>query len=124
MIVGIGCDLCDISRMAGLLKDTVFLKRYFAIEEQVYILSRGAFAAASMAGCFAVKEAFVKALGIGFEGIQPKDVVILHRENGAPYLLPRESAKKALDIIGAVTIHVSISHDNNYAIAFVVMEAN
>ena len=62
MIIGVGADLCAVERMEMLLQDSAFLKRYFHPDEQAYILSRGVFSASSMAGCFAAKEAFVKAL--------------------------------------------------------------
>lgn len=124
MITGIGCDLCQISRMADLLKDTKFLQRYFAPEEQVYVMSRGVFSAASMAGCFAAKEAFVKALGMGFDGIEPRDVVVLHHQNGAPYFFLQETAEKAFKQQGSTSAHVSITHDDNLAMAFVVLESN
>lgn len=108
--------------MENLLADTAFLKRFFAPEEQAYILSRGAFSASSMAGCFAAKEAFVKALGLGFDGIQLSDVVILHQKNGAPYLALRGTALAAFQKAGATKSHVSIAHDGGLAIAFVVLE--
>ena len=65
MIIGIGTDLCQVQRMSQLLDDGSFLRRYFEQAEQAYILARGACAAQSMAGHFAAKEAFVKALGAG-----------------------------------------------------------
>ena len=62
MIIGIGFDLCEISRIDQQLKNERFLQRFFAPEEQGYINSRGPGRAASAAACFAAKEALVKAL--------------------------------------------------------------
>ena len=61
MIIGIGMDLCDISRMEKLLSDGRFLARFFSAEEQAYIQSKGKSAAQSMAGIYAAKEALAKA---------------------------------------------------------------
>jgi holo-[acyl-carrier protein] synthase len=124
MIIGIGADLCEISRMAALLSDTVFLKRYFNDAEQVYILSRGVFAAASMAGSFAAKEAFAKALGSGFEGVKPEEIVILHRANSAPYFDLRGGALAASDARGVKAKHLSITHEAGIAMAVAVLEGD
>ena len=62
---GMGIDLCGVARMAELLGDDRFLSRWFTPEEAAYIRSRGASAAQSMAGIFAAKEAFAKAVGAG-----------------------------------------------------------
>jgi len=122
VILGIGCDLCQISRMADLLRDEAFLNRYFAPAEKEYILSRGALSAASMAGCFAGKEAFAKALGSGFDGVRPEDIAVLRREGGAPCLNLLGSAKAAADQAGVTACHISISHEGGFALAFVVLE--
>ena len=124
MIIGIGADLCEISRMAALLSDTAFLKRFFDEAEQAYILSKGVYAAASMAGCFAAKEAFAKALGSGFYGIKPEEVVILHGENGAPYFDLQGGAMAAASTKGVRSSHLSITHEAGIALAFAVLEGN
>mgnify|MGYP002516213333 FL=1 len=63
---------------------------------------------------FASKEALVKALGTGFMGITPLDIEIREDSMGAPYILLRGKRKEA--------IHLSISHDGDYSLAFVVIE--
>ena len=55
MIAGVGLDLCEISRMEKLLSDGRFLARFFAVEEQGYIQSKGKGAAQTMAGIYAAK---------------------------------------------------------------------
>lgn len=122
MILGVGADLCAVERMSGLLGDGAFLRRYFHPSEQAYIASRGAFAAASMAGCFAAKEAYAKALGSGFGAVRPEDIVVLHRENGAPYYEVTGSALAAARGAGVRTAHLSITHDGGLALAFAVLE--
>ena len=122
MIKGIGCDLCLISRMEQLLTNDAFLKRYFAAPEQDYILSRGLFAASSMAAGFAAKEAFVKALGRGFDGIPPQEVVVAHDSQGAPSLQLSGSAQEAAAQAGVIACHLSLSHEGGLAMAMVVLE--
>ncbi|HSK69863.1 MAG TPA: holo-ACP synthase [Candidatus Limnocylindria bacterium] len=122
MIVGLGLDACEISRMADLLKGGAFLRRYFDAGEQEYILARGAFAAASMAGCYAAKEAFAKALGRGFDGIRPEDIAVRHRESGMPYYDPQRTALAAMRGAGAARALLSVTHEAGVAMAVCVLE--
>ncbi|NLD33891.1 MAG: holo-ACP synthase [Clostridiales bacterium] len=122
MIRGIGLDLCAVERMAGHLAQGRFLPRYFDEAEQAYILSRGPGAAASMAACFAAKEAFVKALGTGFEGVPTRDIVIEHLLSGQPRYVPRGLALTRMQALGAQQAHLSISHDGGMAAAVCILE--
>lgn len=122
MILGLGLDLCDTARMERLLEDGRFLKRYFAEEEQAYIEGRGKQAAASLAACFAAKEAFVKALGLGFAGAPPLDIVILHDGHGRPYYDLRGQALTLARQRGVVACHLSLSHEGGTAAAVAVLE--
>ena len=60
-----------------------------------------------LAGRYAAKEAFMKALEQGMK-IPFKDIEVLYKESGAPYILYKGE-----------TYQVSISHDGDYAIAVV-----
>lgn len=122
MIIGIGTDLCQVSRMANLLADSSFLARYFAASEQAYILSRGKLAPDSMAGHFAAKEALAKALGTGLDGVRLQDIVIQHDDKGAPYYHLKGTVKDLAERMGVNQLHLSISHDGGLAIAFAVLE--
>ena len=124
MIIGIGFDLCEISRIERQLQNERFLPRYFAAEEQAYINTRGPGRAASAAACFAAKEALVKALGTGFDGIALKDVAVLHQKNGRPYFELRGLAKERATDLGVTNMHLSLSHDHGMAGAFCVLEGN
>lgn len=124
MIIGIGFDLCDVSRIESLLQNERFLVRFFSSEEQDYINTRGPGKAASAAGCFAAKEALVKALGTGFDGISLKDVTVLHGENGQPYYELRGLARIRADNLGVSKIHLSLSHEKTMAGAFCILEGD
>ncbi len=122
MIKGIGTDLCEVRRMAQLLTDSSFLMRYFDEAEQQHIQSRGALAADSMAGIFAAKEALVKALGTGFDGIGLKDIVVVHDAFGAPSYQLLGPALERARAMKVTRMHLSISHDGGMALAFAVLE--
>ncbi len=123
MIVGVGLDACEVARMESLLRDGAFLRRYFDAREQAYIHSRGAVAAASMAGCFAAKEAFAKALGRGFDGVRPEDIIVGHRSSGMPYYEPRGTATSAMSDAGAKRAHLSVTHEVGMALAVCILES-
>ena len=65
MIIGIGCDLAEVSRIKRALGMKGFAARVFTQREQDYCMARGVQAYASFAARFAAKEAFVKAVGTG-----------------------------------------------------------
>ncbi len=122
MIAGLGIDLCAVSRMEDLVRSDAFLKRYFSPEEAAYIRGRGAMSAASMAGLFAAKEAFVKALGDGFSGIPLSDIAVAHTDQGAPFYAVTGEARAAMDARGIRQAHLSISHEREMALAVCIME--
>jgi len=110
---GLGLDLCAVSRMEPLVQDKRFLSRFFTEEEAAYIASRGKAAAQSMAGIFAAKEAFVKALGIG-ASIPLRDVGVTHTEAGQPcYALTGQAAALAQ----SCACMLSITHEGDMAAA-------
>lgn len=118
MIRGLGMDLCEISRMERLLTDERFLKRYFTENEIGYIREKGKSAAQTMAGIFAAKEAFSKALGTGIT-FELKDISIHHDDAGKPaYFL----SGKAEELGRGSRFWLSISHDGGIAAAVCIQE--
>ncbi len=122
MIAGVGIDLCEAARMEKLLKDGRFLQRFFSPEEQAYIQGKGPHAAETMAGIYAAKEAFVKALGTGIVSGALSDICVLHDEKGMPYYDLRGDYARLASEKGAARVHLSISHDGGMAAAFAVAE--
>ncbi len=112
-VLGIGLDLCAISRMERLLGDQRFLTRCFTAAEQAYLQGRGLMASASMAAMWAAKEAAGKALGTGI-AFPMTDVEVLHDESGAPtYALHGEALARSR----GGRLLLSISHEGDMAAA-------
>ena len=122
MIVGTGIDFVTISRMAHWIDDPPLCQRYFHPKEFEQALSRGSGASRSLAARFAAKEAFVKALGTGFKGIQLKDIWVENEGSGRPRLFVTGTAQNAMDSSGATHIHVSLGHEGDFALAQVILE--
>ena len=110
---GVGVDLCAISRMEPLLKDHRFLDRYFTSGEIAYIRQKGVVAAPTMAGIFAAKEAALKAMGVGL-ALPMRSLEVTHTPAGVPVLTVHEPPFPC-------RFHLSISHEGDMAVAFVVM---
>jgi len=125
-IIGIGVDIVEISRVKSILEKhgERFIARVFTEAEKQYSMS-GAKAAERFAGRFAVKEAVIKALGVGKPtGITWHDIETINRSSGKPVVLLHNHAMRCLKWKGggANATYVSIGHDGGKAIAFVVME--
>ena len=119
MIKGIGCDIVAVDRIADMMKNEKFSDRVFTLGEKKYI---NAHSVQSAAGIWASKEAVSKALGSGFLKLRYKDIEILHNEQGQPYVNLSKVAKSKMQKLSAENIQLSISHERNQALAFVVLE--
>lgn len=124
MILGIGTDLVAIAR----IQKTVdrfgdrFLGKVFSPEEVRHCAAR-ADRVACLAKRFAAKEAFVKALGTGMrEGIWFHDIQVVANALGQPGIVVSGEAERRLETWGTVRVHVSLSDEKKYAVAFVVLE--
>lgn len=122
MIIGIGCDLCKVFRFEKYFSEQEFIKRFFNDEEIKTFVDKNQFCR-YYASRFACKEAFVKAIGTGFKNINLKDLFVKNDEEGKPYMVLQGALKKRMaDLYNASKIHLSISHEDDYAIAFVIIE--
>ncbi|MDD8048815.1 MAG: holo-ACP synthase [Thomasclavelia sp.] len=105
MIKGIGVDICNYTRFKDLehLAAKILTQKELSIFlEKKTLQQQKEF----LGGRFAGKEAYIKA----FQGnIDFKKIEILNKEDGSPYLND-DKAK------------ISISHEKEYAIAFVIIE--
>ncbi|MDY4767875.1 MAG: holo-ACP synthase [Treponema sp.] len=123
MIIGIGVDISKVSRFEKWVKDEKMIPRFFNAAEINNCRSIQS-ACEHYAARFAAKEAFGKALGVGLAGYDMKDIYIVNDENGRPELKVENKAKDLLECkCENPIIHVSLSHEKEYATAFVVIEA-
>jgi holo-[acyl-carrier protein] synthase len=129
MILGIGSDLCDITRIEQSLSrfGERFTHRVFTEGERLKS-DRRATRAASYARRFAAKEACSKALGTGIRaGVFWRDMEVINLPGGRPTLrLTGGAAERLLEMTPPgyeAVIHVSLTDDPPMAQAFVVIEA-
>ena len=121
-ITGIGIDIVRIQRLKRWLATPGLLERYFHPQELAASLSKGKGDVHSLAARFAAKEAFGKALGTGLAGIVLKDIIVINSHNGRPEIRVINTALGALENSGANRVHLSLTHEHEYAAAMVVLE--
>jgi holo-[acyl-carrier protein] synthase len=124
MIVGIGVDIVDIRRVRGILErqGDRFVRRIFTVAEQDYCRAHRD-PAPYFAARFAAKEALFKALGTGWTGgLTWCDAEVRREESGAPKLMITGRAQELAEELGARTVHISLSHSEEAAIAVVILE--
>ncbi|MFT3950731.1 MAG: holo-ACP synthase [Oscillospiraceae bacterium] len=115
-LVGIGIDTVEISRIAKSVAHKRFLERVYSAEELALFSSKRA-PIPSMAGNWAAKEAFSKALGTGVDGFLLSEISVLRNALGAPELVLTGAAKR---LAAGLTFQVSITHTRSYASAVVI----
>ncbi len=129
MIIGIGTDLCDIRRIQTSLDrfGDRFKQRCFTDLERTRS-DRKPDPAWSYAKRFAAKEACAKALGTGMRSdVYWRDMGVVNRPGGQPTMVLTGNAARHLTQMTPIghemRIHLTLSDEHPYALAFVVIEA-
>ena len=123
MILGIGIDIVNVARIRELRSryGERFVRRIFTEHEAGYCMGK-ADPDTHLAARFAAKEAAAKALGTGLlRGIGFSDVELV-KDDGPPRLVLHRRAKVHAETMGAIQIHVSVSHEQLHAVATVILE--
>ena len=122
MIVGIGIDLVDIERFRRSLERTPTMRqRLFTEAELAYVASQ-ADDAASLAARFAAREAVMKSLGLGLGAFGFHDAWVDRADSGVPSLVITGRARELADAAGVRSWHLSLTHSDTVAGAYVVAE--
>jgi len=125
MILGTGIDIVEIRRIRAVLqrREERFVRRVFTDAEREYCV-RHRDPAPYFAARFAAKEAAFKALGTGWaRGVTWCDIEIVRRPEQAPALLIHGEARRIADSLQVRKAHVTLSHGEDAAIAFVLLES-
>lgn len=117
-VAGVGVDIVEIGRVRAAIERTPrFRERVFTPEERAYCEGRPN-PWASYAGCFAAREAVLKALGSGFGGgVGFADVSVGHDEKGRPLAILVGGARELAERQGVREVYLSISHTQGVAVA-------
>lgn len=124
MIFGTGIDIIEIDRIKRSIQkySDRFEKKVFTQKEIDYCQSQ-ADPGKHFAARFSVKEAVLKCFGTGMTGgISWKDIEVDKQESGQPVLKLYGKGKELFDQLKLKSIHISITHDKNYAVAHAIAE--
>ena len=126
-ILGIGVDIIENKRIKYSLKNSKFIKRIYSsneLKQSLKTINKTSF----FSKRFAAKEAFSKALGTGFRNnLNFKDIEIMNDKMGKPYF--KKSEKIIMIIKNKFNVKkfncfLSISDEQNYSTAFVIIQSS
>lgn len=117
---GVGIDAVEIARFRRSLDRTPTMRTRIFTHEELMSLSGAADPVPSLAARFAVREAAMKAMGVGLGAFDFHDVWVERAESGAPQLRVNGRAQALAETLGISGWHVSITHTESVAMAVVV----
>lgn len=123
-IYGIGTDIVNCARIADMWNThgVSFAQRVLTDHEITVLSQQKVKQAAFIAKRFAVKEAVVKALGTGFrDDVLITQVGIETDDKGKPSVVFYGKTKDYIASLGALDIHISLSDEADYVVAFVII---
>ncbi len=125
MAIYCGVDIIEINRLKNSIESVDgFRDKVFTADEISYCENRNKARFQSYAARFAAKEAVLKALGTGMaDGLDWKQIEVLNDERGKPRAVLSKRALELFDGMRAKSMDVSVSHCNDYAVAYAVIEA-
>ena len=115
-MVGVGIDVVDLERFAESLRRTP------GLTERLFTPGESGLGIASLAARFAAKEALAKALGAPGD-LAWHDAEVVTHASGRPLLAITGTVAVRSAELGAVHLHLSLSHDAGIASAVVVLES-
>ena len=123
-IFGIGVDLVNAKRIQLLYQKygDRFPKRILD-DDEMQLFENSKNKERYLCNAFAGKEAAVKALGTGFsQGVHWKDFGLSRKSSGQPQLHYTKKIKEKFNSLGISSSHISISVEDPWSIAMVVLE--
>ena len=124
MVVWLGVDIIQNSRMDGLIDKwgEKFISKVFTDTERNFI-NKAKNKNQRYAANYAVKEAFVKALGTGFKkGVKFQNIEVKRDKSVKPFIDTFVDTKSLVEEKGINKIHTTISHEKEYSVAVVIFE--
>ena len=124
MIFGIGTDIVEVERIRKLDSLEKFADKILSVSElKVFKSQIDEKQVTFLAKQFAAKEAVSKALGTGIgKDIRFNQIEILRNSDGKPYLNHDGMITTIFNDLGITKTHVSLSDEQKYALAFVILE--
>ncbi len=124
MIIGIGVDIVEVARIRRLIErhGPRFTEKVYRPAE-IEACEQRAGRMEEYSGRWAAKEAVMKAAGTGWRrGVRFQDIEVYNLPSGKPMIRLHGVVRELIAGLGGRRLHVSISHEREYAVAFAVLE--
>ncbi|MGH9611606.1 MAG: holo-ACP synthase [Bryobacteraceae bacterium] len=123
MIIGTGVDLAEVDRIREAIErhGARFTERIYTPTEIAYV-ERKANRYERYAARFAAKEAGMKALGTGWNGVRWRDFEVDNLPSGLPTLRFHGAAARIAEELGVRNVALSLTHTATQALAYVILE--
>lgn len=121
-MIGIGIDLVDIERFRRSLERTPSMRTRLFTEIELAYVAPKADPVPSLAARFAAREAVMKALGVGLGAFAFHDVWVERAPSGQPSLVFAGAAADLSAAAGVTTWHLSLTHSDVMAAAYVIAD--
>ncbi|WP_024654240.1 4'-phosphopantetheinyl transferase superfamily protein [Borrelia persica] len=124
MTKSIGCDIIKVTRLNSFLRDKKKLERFFTQREIESLKMKGKGILESLAGKFSAKESLLKALSplvnsqIKYS-LKDIEIISLPRNNVTFQL--HNDLKNLIEKMN-LKLYLTISHEREYAVTFVIVE--
>ena len=122
MAIGVGVDAVDIERFRIALGRTPTLRTRLFTDEELDYVAPMLDPVPSLAVRFAAREAVMKSLGVGLGAFGFHDVWVRRADSGVPSLEVHGPALALADEAGVTRWHLSLTHTDLVAVAYVLAE--
>lgn len=123
MIVGVGTDILQISRIEQALERTPKLAQRILTPLELQQFCQSAIPSRFLAKRFCAKEAITKALGTGIgRGVSWQHIEICKNALGRPEVMLTGGAKERMQALGISNLQLSYSDEKAYVVAFAIAE--
>ena len=122
MTIGVGVDAVDVERFRIALGRTPTLRTRLFTQEELDYVEPMVDPVPSLAVRFAAREAVMKALGVGLGAFGFHDVWVRRADSGVPSLEVHGPARALADAAGVARWHLSLTHTDLVAVAYVLAE--
>jgi len=122
-MIGIGIDIVEVPRIQRRLGEIDGLvEQLFTTKERKFCDAQR-WPGSHYAACFAAKEAFLKAVGIGLQnGLKFSEIEIINRVTGQPQLVLHGNLRSCFELDGATSCRLSLTCTKELACAVVALE--
>jgi len=123
-VIGIGVDLVDIERFRRSLERTPTMRTRLFTEVELAYVAPQVDPVPSLAARFAAREAVMKSLGVGLGAFGFHEVWVERSASGRPSLAIIGRAAELADEAGVLTWHLSLTHSDTTAAAYVIADGS